>query len=118
MKAPEGRAGVADKGTEVLLDVRITAELKLEGLARDVVRLVQEQRKAAGLEPEDRIVLFLATESPELRQAIDTHRAYIAAETLAAEWATEPLEGPAHRAEVKVDGQPLTIELKKIPSKR
>jgi isoleucyl-tRNA synthetase len=116
-KAPEGWAGVADKGTEVLLDVRLTEELKLEGLARDVVRLVQDQRKEADLEPEDRIALHLATESGALRQAIDVHQTYIAGETLAVEWATAPLNGQAHRAEVRVDGQSLKIELKKEPTK-
>ena len=112
-KAPEGRAGIADRGTEVLLDVRLTEELKQEGIARDVVRLVQEQRKEAELEPEDRIALHLATDSAALRQAIDAHRTYIANETLTVEWASAPLNGQAHRADVKVEGQGLVIELMK-----
>ncbi len=116
MKAPEGWAGASDRGTEVLVDARITDELKKEGLARDVIRQVQEQRKEANLEMEDRIALHLATESEALRQAIDAHRAYIAGETLAAEWATAPLNGQAHRADVQVEGQGLTIELMKVPA--
>src|SRR5512135_1800854 len=56
MKASEGWAGVADRGTQVALDVRITEELAREGMARDVVRQVQELRKSAKLELEDRIV--------------------------------------------------------------
>jgi isoleucyl-tRNA synthetase len=114
MKAPEGWTGVAARGTEVMIDARVTEELKGEGLARDVVRLVQEQRKEAGLEPEDRIALYLATECATLRQAINTHRDYIAGETLAVEWSTVPLTGQVHRADVKVDGQGLRIELKKV----
>ena len=78
-KAPEGWAGVADRGTQVLVDARITEELEREGMARDVVRQVQELRKEAGLEMEDRIVLYLGTESAALRQAIEAHRDYIAA---------------------------------------
>jgi isoleucyl-tRNA synthetase len=113
-KAPEGRAGVADRGTEVVLDVRLTDDLKQKGLARDVVRHVQEQRKEAGLEMNDHIVLYLATESGALRQAIDAHRAYIAKETLADAWANASLNGQAHRADVKVEGQGLTIELMKV----
>jgi isoleucyl-tRNA synthetase len=113
MKAPEGWAGFADRGTEVLLDVRLTDALRLEGLARDVIRQVQDQRKEAELEPEDRITLYLATESTVLRQAIEAHRDYIAGETLIVTWSTEPLKGQVHRAEVTVDGQPLTIELMK-----
>jgi isoleucyl-tRNA synthetase len=111
MKAPEGWAGAAERGTEVLVDARVTEELKREGLARDVVRQVQEQRKEANLQMEDRIALHLATDAPALRQAIEAHRAYIAAETLATAWSATPLNGQAHRASVSVDGQPLTIEL-------
>jgi isoleucyl-tRNA synthetase len=114
MKAPEGWAGVADRGTEVLLDVRLTEELRREGTARDVVRQVQEQRKSAKLEMEDRIALYLATESEPLRKAIDAHRDYIAGETLATSWAAGPLNGQAHRATVQVEGQPLTIELARV----
>jgi isoleucyl-tRNA synthetase len=105
MKAPEGWAGVAERGTEVLLDVRLTDELKREGLARDVIRQVQDQRKEADLEPEDRIALYLATDSVALRQAIEAHRDYIASETLTVRWANALLNGQAHRAEVKVDGK-------------
>jgi isoleucyl-tRNA synthetase len=112
-KAPEGWAGVDDRGTQVLVDARITEELKREGMARDVVRLVQELRKQAGLEVEDRIVLYLGTESASLRQAIDAHRDYIAAETLTVRWSDKPLGDGAHMANVKVDGQALTIQLRK-----
>jgi isoleucyl-tRNA synthetase len=83
-------------------------------MAREVVRHVQNARREAGLEMEDRIVLYLHTESAALRQAIETHKAYIMSETLATECATKPLGGEAYRVEVKVDGQPLTIELRKV----
>jgi isoleucyl-tRNA synthetase len=113
-RAPEGWAAAADRGTQVAVDARITPELKREGHARDVVRQVQDLRKQARLEMEDRIVLWLETNSPELRQAIDAHRDYIGRETLVAEWATQPLMGEGvARATAKVDGHPLTIELRK-----
>jgi isoleucyl-tRNA synthetase len=115
LRAPEGWAGAVDHGTQVMLDVRITEPLKMEGLAREVVRHVQEARKQAGLQMEDRIELYLGTTSVILQKAIDTHRDYIAAETLVARWATQPLEGEAYRTTVKVDGEPLTIELRKVP---
>jgi isoleucyl-tRNA synthetase len=112
-KAPDGWAGVADRGTQVLVDIRITEDLAREGMARDVIRQVQELRKKANLEMEDRITLRLATDADNLRQAIETHRVYIANETLTITWASQPLNGECHRASVKVDGQPLTIELAK-----
>src|SRR5439155_9333569 len=113
-KTPQGWAGLADRGTQLLLDARISEPLALEGMAREVVRHVQQARKDAGLEMEDRIVLFLSTESAQLTKAIDAHRDYIAAETLVAKWADQPLGKGAYHVEVKVDGQPLTIELRKV----
>jgi isoleucyl-tRNA synthetase len=115
MKAPEGWAGVEDRGTQVLIDARLTDALKREGMARDVIRQVQDLRKTGGLEMEDRIELYLGTESEALRQAIDAHRDYIAAETLTVRWASASLDGEAHRADVKIDGQALTIMLHRIP---
>jgi isoleucyl-tRNA synthetase len=112
-KAGEGWAGVADRGTQVALDIRITESLKLEGMAREVIRHVQELRKTADLEMEDRIELSLQTDSPELRKAIETHRDYICRETLAVKFSMEPLGGEVHRAEVKVERQLLRIELRK-----
>ena len=56
---------------QVLIDARITPELAREGMAREVVRHVQELRKTADLNIEDRIVLYLGTDGPELRKAID-----------------------------------------------
>jgi isoleucyl-tRNA synthetase len=110
----EGWAGVADRGTQVALDTRITEGLAREGMAREVVRHVQDTRKSAGLEIEDRIELHLATDSEKLQQAIEAHRGYIAGETLALVWAERPLNGEAYQAKVTVDGQPLQIALRKV----
>jgi isoleucyl-tRNA synthetase len=115
-KAPEGWAGVADRDTEVIIDTRLTDELKREGMARDVVRQVQELRKQSGLEMEDRIVLWLNATADQLKQAIEAHRAYIASETLTVQWATQPLNGECKSARVKVEGQELVIELMKAPA--
>ena len=62
---------------------------------------------------EDRISLHLATGSAGLAKAIEVHRDYIARETLTTRWSTQPLDGQAHKADVKVDGQALHIELRK-----
>ncbi len=112
-RAAEGWTGVEERGTQVALDARITEELKLEGTAREVVRHVQQARKDANLEMDDRIALYLHTDAPALGKAIETHRAYLGGETLVTAWATEPLGTAAHGADVKVDGQALRIELKK-----
>jgi isoleucyl-tRNA synthetase len=113
VKPPEGWAGLADRGTQVAIDTRITPELAGEGKAREVVRHVQELRKKSGLEMEDRIVLQLDTASEALAQAIQSHRSYICNETLAVELSPHRLDGDVHRANVKIDGDPLLIELRK-----
>jgi isoleucyl-tRNA synthetase len=110
----DGWSVIQHLGTCVGVDTRISLVLKQEGQAREVVRHVQNARKDAGLEMEDRIVLYLHIESKELREAVETHKEYICRETLAVKWATQPLGEGAYRATVKVDGQPLTIELSKI----
>ena len=104
---------VADKGTQVMLDTRITPELKAEGLARDVVRLVQDARKSAGFDVADKIALHLATSDSGLSQAIATHQSTIAAETQAIEWSDSSLS-EAFTTTGKVDGNELTIEVRKV----
>src|SRR5262249_31064908 len=99
-RGPDGWAGAEDRGTQVALDARVTEELALEGMAREVVRHVQQARKDAGLEMEDRITLYLHTDAERLKKAIEAHRAYIAAETLVGEWAAQPLGEAAYRADV------------------
>jgi len=112
LKGPEGFSGVADRDTQVALDGRLTPELALEGLARDIIRNIQELRKKANLQLEDRIELHLETGSSELNQSIQSHGPTIAAETLTLRFAEKPIAEGA-RAEVKIENQPLIISLKK-----
>jgi len=65
-----------------VLDLALTPELVEEGIARDVVRGVQQARKEAGLHVSDRIRLALVA-PPEWRGAIERHRGWIAEQTLA-----------------------------------
>jgi isoleucyl-tRNA synthetase len=71
-------------GGFILLDTAVTPELAAEGLARDVVRAVQQARRTAGLDVSDRIRLTVAG-TPAARAAMAAHRDLIAGETLAAE---------------------------------
>jgi len=112
LKAQEGWTGVADKDTQVALDTRITEVLALEGMARDIIRQVQDLRKKSGLEMEDRIILHLETASELLAKSIAGHRDYIASETLVLNYsATAPAD--AQVAQVKIETHELTITLKK-----
>lgn len=93
-------------GDTVILDTVITPELRAEGLMRDVVRFVQNARKDAGLEVDDRIVLVLQTDSQELAEAIAVHADSIKAETLAVELRTD---GADASVPAKVNGSELYI---------
>jgi isoleucyl-tRNA synthetase len=79
----EGWAVATDAGETLALDLHLTPELVRRGLAREVVRMVQEGRKSAGLDVSDRIELWLTAGSPELDAALDEHTADIASEVLA-----------------------------------
>ncbi len=80
---PDGSAtGMLPRGGFVVLNTEVTPELEAEGLARDLVRQVQQARREAGLHVSDRISLTIA--GPEsVLAAARTHEALIAAETLA-----------------------------------
>ena len=79
----EGWAVATDAGETLALDLQLTPELVRRGLAREVVRLVQEGRKAAGLDVSDRIALWLTADADELAAALEEHADDIAAEVLA-----------------------------------
>jgi isoleucyl-tRNA synthetase len=113
-KAPDGWAGAVEKKTQAALDVRITEPLKRKGMAREVVRYVQDARKDAGLDMEDHIELCLHTESPPLAQAIDEHRPYIAVQTQADRWISREKITDHLRKEVEIDGAALLIALRKV----
>ncbi len=66
----------------VVLDTAVTPELAAEGLARDVVRVVQQARREAGLDVADRISLTVEA-GAEILAAVDRFRDFVAAETLA-----------------------------------
>ncbi len=85
----EGYACAEQGGYLVGLDTRLSEELVLEGLARELVRTVQDARKQAGLEVSDRI--WLSVEGNDVvRAALAAHRDYLMEETLAIEWTEEP----------------------------
>src|SRR5690606_12725034 len=81
--AAEGlTAAVLPGGGFVLLDVAVTPELEAEGYARDVVRAVQDARKAAGLQVSDRVALELTVPADRVG-AVEVHGELISRETLA-----------------------------------
>ena len=84
----EGFACAEAGGYLVGLETTLTEELRLEGLARELVRTVQEARKDAGLAVSDRIVLAIEG-NDTIIATLAAHRPYVEAETLTTRW--EPL---------------------------
>jgi isoleucyl-tRNA synthetase len=89
----------------VVLDTEVTPELAAEGLARDVIRVVQQARRDAGLDVSDRIALVLSA-PPAVAGAVRAHQEFLAAETLATAVAFGDVEG--FTGEVG-DGEPVTV---------
>ena len=79
----EGWAVAADAGESIALDLAITADLRRAGVAREVIRAVQEARKRAGYQVSDRINLWWSAEDHEVAQALQEHSERIAQEVLA-----------------------------------
>lgn len=110
--AREGHACMADGGLFVCLDLTLTRELELEGLARDVIRVVQNARREADLVPDDRIRLSL-TASGDLAEAVRAHAAMIRTEVLAVDLTDHPLPDPLHAGEVAIQEHTLALALEK-----
>lgn len=78
--APRAGTAVAhDDGLVVVVDTTLTPDLRAEGDARELQRAVQDLRKEAGLELDDRIDLWV----DGIADAVAAHLASVAAETLA-----------------------------------
>ncbi|MEJ2885707.1 isoleucine--tRNA ligase [Actinomycetospora aeridis] len=91
----EGWAVRSEGGLSVGLDTELTDELRAAGLARDVVRVVQEARKTRGLEVSDRIALTWAAERADVADAVRTHAGTIAEEVLAVSMTEGAVNGDA-----------------------
>ena len=77
-------AGLPGNIGVIALDIDVTDELELEGRARDLIRLVQQARRAADLHVSDRIRLTVVA-GPEWIGALSAHRDLVCKETLAVE---------------------------------
>jgi len=105
----EGYACGEEGGYLTALDTSVTEALVREGLARELVRTVQEARKQAGLEVSDRIVLGVAG-SPGVDAALAEYRDYLMAETLAVEWRVDQ-PSPLYTEDRTLDDDRWTIRI-------
>jgi isoleucyl-tRNA synthetase len=101
----EGMVVETGTGLAVALDTRITDELVLEGIARDLVSRVQRMRREADLDVTDRIRLVWSSDDPLMRQALSTHGDLVAAEVLAA--SVEEIDRSDDR--IAIDDRPVGL---------
>ena len=86
----EGWAVATEAGESVALDLHIDDALRRAGLAREIVRTLQEGRKSAGLEVSDRIHAWWQSDDEDVRAAMAAHGQSIAAEVLAVSLTSGP----------------------------
>ena len=102
-----------EEGLSVAVDVKLRTDLKEEGLARDIVRRIQNQRKEAGFNIADLIETYYVA-GPKLSQVFENYEEYIASETLTATMREGSPPKEAHKATYKIEGEPLTIGIKQV----
>ncbi len=92
----------------VILDTNITPELEAEGIARDVVRMIQQARKDANLNVSDKIKLYLGADAKTI-DAITVHQTYIMEQTLTSELLKTAPEKPVYSVENLIDNNKIAI---------
>jgi isoleucyl-tRNA synthetase len=103
----------SDAEITVAIDLALTDELKMEGIARDVVNRVQNQRKDMGLEVLDRIkIQFEKTKNELVTRALDANREYICMETQAN--SLEIVEPKGLTQVIELDDLVLNFDIEKI----
>lgn len=81
-KAAKGAQPLSHFEGIIALDLAITKELELEGIARDIVRMIQQARKDANLNVSDKINLLVESENVEVKEALAQFENYIQEQTL------------------------------------
>jgi len=106
-----------DGGGFVVLDTTVTPELAAEGIARDVIRLVQQARRDAGLHVSDRIRLTVAADGP-VWEALVSHQNLVVEETLAQQFGSsgsaDALAVEAATLVGSVEGHEVRISVEKV----
>jgi len=99
-----------DGDLTVALDITLTDELRQEGLARDAVNRIQNLRKDAGLEVQDKIQITFQTEDAFLQTALEAHADYICRETQALGLQAN---GAAQGEELELEGASVRLAIEK-----
>ena len=119
---PDSTSALPGNTGLIALDLRVTPELAAEGTARDVVRIVQQARRDAGLAVSDRIRLDIGADGA-VADAVRAHAGFLAAETLAVGLEVRPaaeVDGDPHPVALlttgPATGAAVTVALARVPS--
>jgi isoleucyl-tRNA synthetase len=93
LQARDGWAATQGPNCVVVLNTEVTDELHREGIAKDLIRTIQNRRKEIGCEYTDRIEVGIKTDDDEVITAIEEHRQTICSETLAERLTLEAFQG-------------------------
>jgi isoleucyl-tRNA synthetase len=109
--SPEGYAVAEESGVLVALDTTLTPELIEEGLARELVRNIQDARKSAGFDIADRIAVYLggATDGDGVEKVVQQWGEYIRAETLADDLLLATPPASAHTEALDLAGHSISV---------
>jgi len=116
----EGYASAQEAGYIVVVDTEVPAELRDEGLAREIVHRIQNLRRDAGFDVSDRIVAYWQSDDDPstgsgqaLRGVLSAFAEYVQGETLSLELIEGEPPPDAHRSEQNVDGHAIVFGVRK-----
>ncbi len=110
----DGFASAQDAGYTVAVTTAISQELADEGLARELVRRIQDMRRDAGFELADRITTWVSGDA-EVARVVAAQGDYIRGETLSTELVSAPPPDGVHSAEQDLEGTKVTLGVRKNP---
>jgi isoleucyl-tRNA synthetase len=103
-----GLAVATEKGVTVAVDTAVTPALRMEGLARELVRRLQVMRKDAGFNIEDRIITYYLA-AGDLAEAVTTWAEYIKTETLSLDLVMAAAPPESYSETHTIEGMTITL---------
>ncbi|MDO5579940.1 MAG: isoleucine--tRNA ligase [Planctomycetia bacterium] len=111
LQPKEGFAAAQGSNAVVVLSTELSEELRAEGRAREIVRIIQDRRKDLNCEYTDRIIVKIKTDSASVLRSMNLFAEYIKGETLALELDEGAIDG-IDPVDAKIDAEALSLFLK------
>lgn len=114
VKACEPYDCIICRGFFIFLNIKVDKELLYEGIAKDIVRRIQQMRKDINLNILDQISVFIETSAQEILDSIEKHKEYIMYETRAKDINISKAPTDAYTRKWNVNGKKVSIAIQKI----